>query len=69
MNFGLRELVDLLWFQNFSKDGMAILRKEYDRKVWKKINVRLQTKQPTSGGAATTVTNCSANCVESSRHQ
>ena len=30
---------------------------------------RLQTTQPTSGGAVTSVINCCANCVESSRSQ
>ena len=30
---------------------------------------RLQTTQPTSGGAVTAVTNCCANCVEHSRPQ
>ena len=30
---------------------------------------RLQTTQPTSGGAVTAVTNCCANCVETSRSQ
>ena len=37
--FGLRELVDLLWLQNISKEGMAMFGMEYDRDVWKKINV------------------------------
>ena len=30
---------------------------------------RLQTAQPTSGGAVTALTNCCANCVETSRPQ
>ena len=30
---------------------------------------RLQTTQPTSGGVVTAVTNCCANCVETSRPQ
>ena len=31
------------------------------------LRMRFQTTQPTSGGAVTTVTNCCANCVETSR--
>ena len=52
--FSQRKLVELLWLRNLSKEGMA----------------RLQTTQPTGGGAITAVTNCCANCVETSRpHQ
>ena len=32
-----------------------------------RVEVMLQTTQPTSGGAVTAVTNCCANCVEPSR--
>ena len=37
--FGLWELVNLLWFRNISKEGMAMLGMEYDRNVWKKTFV------------------------------
>ena len=33
------ELVDLLWLWNISMERMAVLGMEYDRNVWKKINV------------------------------
>ena len=36
---------------------------------WKNINARLQTTQPTSGGAVTVVSSCCANCVEPPRPQ
>ena len=36
---GLRELVDLLWLRNITKERMAMFGMEYDRNVWKKINV------------------------------
>ena len=37
--FGLMELVDLLWLRNISEEGMAMFGMQYDRDVWKKINV------------------------------
>ena len=37
--FGLRALVDLLWLRNFRNEEMTLLEMEYDRNVWKKINV------------------------------
>ena len=37
--FGLMELVDLLWLLYFSNERMTLLEMEYDRNVWKKINV------------------------------
>ena len=38
-------------------------------KNWRRIVMRLQTTQPTSGGAVTADKNCCANCVEPSRPQ
>ena len=35
----------------------------------KEFPLRLQTTQPTSGGAGTAVTNCCAKCVKTSRPQ
>ena len=37
--FGLWELVNLLWLSNINKEGMAILGMKYDRNVWKKTLV------------------------------
>ena len=37
--FGRRELVDLLWLRNISKEGMGMLGMEYVRNLWKNINL------------------------------
>ena len=40
------------------------------RKNWRRNSMRLQTPQPTSGGAVTADSSCCANCVEPPRpHQ
>ena len=38
------------------------------RKRMRKLTRRIQTTPPTSGEAVTAVTNCRANCVETSTH-
>ena len=37
--FSQRELVDLLWLRNISKEGLSMRGMEYDRNVLKKIIV------------------------------
>ena len=49
----LRVSADIVLFDNSTED----------------LSYKLQTTQPTSGGAVTAVTNCYANCVEPSRPQ
>ena len=39
--FGLRELVNLLWFRNINNEGIAMLGIKSDRNMWKKTFVEI----------------------------
>ena len=52
--FGLWELVNLLWFRNINKEGMAMLGMKHDRNVWKRLLWRESMSMVGDGGAMVT---------------
>ena len=60
------------WLESVEADmaELEIDREDvHNRKKWRNNVMRLQTTQPTSGGAVTVVSSCCANCVEPPRPQ